>query len=125
MSGANGSGLPLPISAQNISDLGLVQQWLVRHHLLILSNAEGYNSVTLPLAHNALLIILLGCIAFGAPNVYQIMDKWSPALTKVRSTLHRLLLWHPNWRWALLSSVMLFWATLRFDHPARFLYFQF
>jgi alginate O-acetyltransferase complex protein AlgI len=95
MLGMNGSGLPLP------TDLAV------------------------PLARNALLITLLAVIAFGAPNIYQIMDAFSPALTKVKSALPRVMLWQPSWQWALASGVMLFWASLRFDHPARFLYFQF
>jgi hypothetical protein len=93
--------------------------------VLGLATPEAYNSVTLPLASNFLLVLFVAVIAFGAPNIYQIMDQWSPALTKVRSTVHKLLLWRPNWQWAVAGGVMLFWASLRFDHPARFLYFQF
>jgi D-alanyl-lipoteichoic acid acyltransferase DltB (MBOAT superfamily) len=64
-------------------------------------------------------------IAFCAPNVYQIMDQWSPALTKVRSTLRGMQLWQPNFRWALIGGTLLFAASLRLDQSAPFLYFQF
>jgi alginate O-acetyltransferase complex protein AlgI len=93
--------------------------------MLGLNGSETYDSITAPLVHTAQLTLLLGVIAFGAPNIYQIMDKYSPALTKLRSSVHRMLLWRPDWNWALASGAMLFWASLRFDHPARFLYFQF
>jgi alginate O-acetyltransferase complex protein AlgI len=93
--------------------------------MLGLNGSETYGSITPPLLHSAQLTLLLGVIAFGAPNIYQIMDKYSPALTKLRSSVHRMLLWRPDWNWALASGAMLFWASLRFDHPARFLYFQF
>ena len=125
MVGVNGSGLPLPIAPRNPANMGAVQQWLVHCHVLISSTAQAYGTVTLPLVHNALLIVLLAIVAFGAPNIYQIMDRYSPALAKDHSGLHTILLWRPTWLWALASGGMLFWATLRFDHPARFLYFQF
>jgi hypothetical protein len=117
MLGLNGIDLPLPAANP--------PPWLVSLHLLAPASVAAYEAVTLPLARTALLTLLLGVIAFGAPNIYQIMDKYSPALTKVRSSLHRVLLWRPDWNWALASGAMLFWASLRFDHPARFLYFQF
>jgi len=97
--------------------------------LALLAGMAGAHGSELPaasphLAFNLLFGLSAGLIAFFAPNVYQIMDRWSPALTKVRSTL-RGMLWQPNFRWALIGGTLLFAASLRFDQSAPFLYFQF
>jgi hypothetical protein len=81
--------------------------------------------MTLPLATNLLLALGLAVIAFGAPNVYQIMGAWSPALTKVHPSSWTRLRWQPTWFWAVGAGVVLFVASLRIHHAARFLYFQF
>ena len=39
-----------------------------------------YDELTRPLFMNGLLTLGLGAIAFGAPNIYQILNQWSPAL---------------------------------------------
>jgi|HubBroStandDraft_1064217.scaffolds.fasta_scaffold00034_41 alginate O-acetyltransferase complex protein AlgI len=83
------------------------------------------NPDALRLADNLALGLGLAVIAFCAPNVYQIMGQWSPALTKVRSTLRPSLQWQPTLKWAMVGSVLLFLASLRFDQKAVFLYFQF
>ncbi len=83
------------------------------------------NSDALRLADNLVLGLGLAVIAFFAPNVYQIMGRWSPALTKVRSTLRPSLQWQPTFRWAMVGGALLFLASLRFDQKAVFLYFQF
>jgi hypothetical protein len=98
--------------------------------LALLGGMIGVNGIELPATSLRLTVDLsLGLcvllIAFFAPNVYQIMDNWSPALTKVRSSLRGIQLWHPNFRWALIGGVLLFAASLRFDQSAPFLYFQF
>ena len=125
MSGAHGSGFPLPFPLNNVQYLGAAQSWFLDHRIFVIGPREAYNTLTLALATNLLIVLGLAVIAFGAPNVYQIMDKYSPALTKVHSTLKGALLWRPSLPWALLSGLLLFWASLRFDHAARFLYFQF
>ena len=83
------------------------------------------NADALRLAHNLALGLGLAVIAFWAPNVYQIMGQWSPALTKVRSTLRPSWQWQPTFAWAMAGGVLLFLASLRFDQKAVFLYFQF
>ncbi len=83
------------------------------------------NPDALRLAHNLALGLCLGVIAFFAPNVYQIMGEWSPALTRVRSTLSPSLQWQPTFGWAMVGGLLLFLASLRFDQKAVFLYFQF
>jgi D-alanyl-lipoteichoic acid acyltransferase DltB (MBOAT superfamily) len=77
------------------------------------------------LRDNLLLGVGLAIIAFGAPNAYQIMNEWSPTLTKVRSTLRSVWQWRPNLGWAMVGGLLLFVASQRFDQSAVFLYFQF
>jgi alginate O-acetyltransferase complex protein AlgI len=122
--GLHGSGLPLVIPISNLHYLGGLQDFLLGHHLVAVGPRFVYNEVTLPLVNNLALALGLAAIAFAAPNVYQILDKWSPALTKVEPTRWRLS-WRPSAAWALLTGVLLFVAAQHFSHPARFLYFQF
>jgi D-alanyl-lipoteichoic acid acyltransferase DltB (MBOAT superfamily) len=77
------------------------------------------------LRDNLLLAVILAVIAFRAPNACQIMNDWSPTLTKVRSTLRSLWLWRPNVGWAMVGGLLLFIASQRFDQSGVFLYFQF
>jgi len=125
MVGANGSGLPLPIPLNDLKYFGPPQHWLIEHRLIFVAPREVYNSVTLPLVTNLALALALAVIAFGAPNVYQIMGDWSPALTKVRANFKWPVHWTPSRPWALGIAVLMFLACQHFDHPARFLYFQF
>jgi len=125
MVGLHGTGLPLPIPLNNVHFLGPAQQWILDHGIFVVAPREAYNALTLPMANYLMLGLGLAVIAFGAPNVYQIMGRWSPALTQVPSKLKSLLLWRPNLSWALACSGLMFWASTRMDHAARFLYFQF
>jgi D-alanyl-lipoteichoic acid acyltransferase DltB (MBOAT superfamily) len=125
MFGANGSGFPLPIPANDVKYLGPMQHLLLDHSVLTVALRETYNSQTLPLATNLLLAIGLAIICFTTPNVYQIMGEWSPALNKVKPATFWPLHWKPSFMWAAAAGIMMFWSCLHFDHPARFLYFQF
>ncbi len=125
MGGAHGTGMPLPIPLNDLKYFGPAQHWLIEHGLIFVAPREAYNSVTLPLATNFALAFVLAVIAFGAPNVYQIMGEWSPALTRVHANFRWPVHWKPSLPWALGIAVLMFLACLRFDHPARFLYFQF
>ncbi len=122
--GMHGSGLPLPIPLNDVKYLGVAKHWLLDHGLFVVATRDAYNSLTLPLATNLAFGLGLAVIAFAAPNVYQIMGDRSPALTKVRPSRIPLL-WRPTLPWAVGIAVLLFFACQRFDHPARFLYFQF
>jgi alginate O-acetyltransferase complex protein AlgI len=77
------------------------------------------------LAGNILLGLGLAVIAFCAPNAYQILGDRSPALTKVRGALPPAKQWQPTIRWAVACGLLLFFASLRFDQAAQFLYYQF
>jgi D-alanyl-lipoteichoic acid acyltransferase DltB (MBOAT superfamily) len=123
--GLHGSGLPLIIPLGNVHYLGVFKDLLLDNHIVAVGLRAAYNESTLNLIHNLGLALGLAVIAFGAPNVYQLLDKWSPALAKVQPLRWPLLMWRPSLGWALLTGVLLFFAAQHFDHTARFLYFQF
>jgi alginate O-acetyltransferase complex protein AlgI len=125
MFGFHGSGFPLTLPQNDIQYLGPLRGWLLNAGVFAAGAREIYNSATLPLLHNWAILFGLGLIAFAAPNVYQILNQWSPALTKVKPTTWHFLEWRPTWITAMGSGVILFIATLYFDRTARFLYFQF
>jgi alginate O-acetyltransferase complex protein AlgI len=122
--GLHGSGLPLIIPVGNLHYLGGLQGFLLNHHVLAVGPRFVYNDTTLAVMSNLALVLGLAVIAFAAPNVYQILDKWSPALAKVQPTRWRPL-WRPSAVWAVLTGALLFIAVQHFNHTARFLYFQF
>jgi hypothetical protein len=97
----------------------------LKHDILVVGLRSTYNATTLPLFQNYLLIMGLGLIAFLAPNAYQILNKWSPALNKVKPLRWQFLAWRPSWFTALGAGSALFAATQFFNQTARFLYFQF
>ncbi len=126
MLGAHGSGLPLPIPPDNVRYLGMAQHWLLDHGVFAVALRDAYNAETLPLVTNTAVALGLAVIAFAAPNIYQIMGHASPALTKVRpASWPRRWHWKASVPWALGTGLMLFCSCLYFDHPSRFLYFQF
>lgn len=125
MAGFHGSGLPLPIPLNNVKYLGPLQHWVLDYGWLAVASRDAYNAVTLPLATNLAAALGLIAVAFSAPNVYQIMGEWSPALTKVRDNPWPILRWSPSLPWAIVLAFLLFLACQNFDHAARFLYFQF
>jgi D-alanyl-lipoteichoic acid acyltransferase DltB (MBOAT superfamily) len=125
MIGLHGSGLPLTIPLGDVKYLGALSDWILHHDILVVGLRSTYNATTLPLIHNYLFILALGLIAFLAPNAYQILDKWSPALNKVKPMRWRFLAWRPTWFTAVGAGSLLFAATQYFNQTARFLYFQF
>ncbi len=84
-----------------------------------------HESSYLGFTQHSLLGLGLLLIAFGAPNVYQIMGPSSPALTRVKLDAGRWPTWRTSLPWALLVVALLFACAAHFDAPARFLYFQF
>lgn len=123
--GLHGTGLPLPFPLSDMHLAGSLAGFLLDHHVLVLRPRAEYNAVTRALLGNWALIVGLAVIAFKAPNVYQILDRFSPALGKVQALSWRWLLWRPSVAWALVCSVLLYLSEQQFDHAARFLYFQF
>ncbi|KTT14788.1 MBOAT family O-acyltransferase [Pseudacidovorax intermedius] len=73
----------------------------------------------------ALLIVLLLAIAWGMPNAYQILGRFSPALGRVQEGRPAWLRWRPSLGWLLLTLLMLMMSLMNLHREARFLYFQF
>jgi len=124
MIGLHGSGLPLPLPPSDFRYLGALGP-ILSGHLFGVGVRDAYNAITLPLLNYLALALALAVVAFGAPNVYQIMGKWSPALNKVPQLSWQWLTWRPSLSWSLGIALVMFLAAQRFDHSARFLYFQF
>ncbi len=77
------------------------------------------------------MICLAAFISMAMPNVQEIMGRFSPAierLTIYRGWLATMLLWRPNLRWSIVttlaSAAVLFRILTRIE-PIEFLYFQF
>ena len=95
----------------------------------LVSGMCGFHGAGLPLAgtvysHSA-FVLFLSVIAFGFPNIYQYLGRWSPALTAVKALPARLPIWHPTWVQAAAFGVMLAIGALYSQRAVRFLYFQF
>jgi hypothetical protein len=78
-----------------------------------------------PLVYHLAFVVVLGIVAFGTPNVYQILNSWSPALTKVKPMCWQFLAWRPTWVNAAGIGALLAVAALYLERTTQFLYFQF
>ena len=125
MVGSHGTGLPLTVAAVGGHYLGPLQGWLLNQGVVSLGLAETYKVITASLLQNSKLVLLLGVLAFGFPNVYQLLNDWSPALTKVKPTRWRFVTWRPTPIFAVATGVLLAVAVLYCERATRFLYFQF
>ncbi|GAC1630589.1 MAG: MBOAT family protein [Nevskia sp.] len=123
--GLHGSGLPLTVPLNSLAELGRFKDFLIGNDILKVGLRAVYNEATWPLFTNIGLIVALGAIAFGAPNVYQLLGASSPALTKVKPLPWPVLAWRPSWVWAVGLGALLYWTAQAFDNSGRFLYFQF
>ncbi len=68
-------------------------------------------------------------IAWFAPNVQQIMQRFGPALETYPGEIEplhvRWLEWQPNFLWALATALVSVLALINLTHVSEFLYFQF
>ena len=125
MFGFHGTEFPLPIPIGNIHYFGPLQDWLLKHRILVVGLRETYESITFPVVYHCAFVLVLGVVAFGCPNVYQMLNGWSPALTTVKPMRRRFLVWRPTWQCAAAIGAMLVGASLLFQRSVQFLYFQF
>ena len=95
----------------------------------LVSGMCGIHGAGLPLAGTVYVhtgfVLFLAVIAFGFPNIYQILGRWSPALNAVKALPARLPTWQPTWANAAAFGVLLAVAVLYSQRAVRFLYFQF
>jgi alginate O-acetyltransferase complex protein AlgI len=125
MVGFHGTEFPLPVPPAIVHYFGPLQGWLLKYRILVVGLEETYDSITSPLVYHCVLVFVLGAVAFGCPNVYQIMGGWSPALTGVKPMRWQLLVWRPTWVYAIGIGASLAIASLLFQRSIQFLYFQF
>jgi alginate O-acetyltransferase complex protein AlgI len=123
--GLHGSGLPLTVPLGDLHYLGFLRAPMLEHRVVAIGLRETYNAATRPLLESLAMTAGLLVIVFRAPNVYQILGARSPALNKVTPMTWQRFIWQPTMLWALGIGILLFAASLRFNHTARFLYFQF
>ena len=68
-------------------------------------------------------------IAWGLPNVQQMLHRYRPALEtypgEVSPPYWRRLVWRPARRWALVTAVLLLAAVINLTRVSEFLYYQF
>jgi alginate O-acetyltransferase complex protein AlgI len=104
--------------AQNLSDA-----------MALAKGMFGFHGAGLPLsatvASHMGYVLVLGVVAFGFPNIYQMLNHWSPALTRVKPIRARFLAWRPTPLHAAGFGVLLAVAALYSQRAVRFLYFQF
>jgi alginate O-acetyltransferase complex protein AlgI len=75
-------------------------------------------------SHTAFILALM-IVAFGFPNIYQILGNYSPALSAVKPMKRSSLTWRPDWRTATAVGLLLALSVLLSQRSAQFLYFQF
>jgi D-alanyl-lipoteichoic acid acyltransferase DltB (MBOAT superfamily) len=96
---------------------------------LLVKGMLGFHGTEFPLptqlVYHCGYVLVLGIVAFGTPNVYQMLNSWSPALTGVGSMRWHWLAWRPTWLNAVGAGALLAVATLLFQRTTQFLYFQF
>ncbi len=90
-----------------------------------------FDQETLPLFQGATqlawLALLLGLVLF-VPNVYELMERYQPALRDLaRIHLGPVLpvRWSPHWAWAVVVAVLGVTCVIHIERVSEFLYFQF
>jgi D-alanyl-lipoteichoic acid acyltransferase DltB (MBOAT superfamily) len=111
--------IPVPSSAMSLlAHLGPLHSFLVKtHHFLVVPIDDSIP----PPASLALRFF----IVWALPNSQQIMAKFSPTLTPVRTNSLPWLSWQPSVRWALMLGALFAVTLMSFQQTKVFLYFQF
>jgi len=71
------------------------------------------------------LIVVGLAIVWFTPNIYNLLGRYSPALTKVPETRWTWLEWRPEPQWALAMAALFFVSIVFLQNTSKFLYFQF
>ena len=74
---------------------------------------------------NLLSLVLCGLIAFGTPNIYQLMRSYPVALGKVKPVSEWLPQWQPTRGWAIGMGIVAAFAIANLWNVTEFIYFQF
>ena len=76
-------------------------------------------------SRNLVSLALCGMIAFGAPNIYQLMRSYPAVLGKVKPVSDLLPQWQPSRAWAIGMGVVAAFAIANLWNVTEFIYFQF
>jgi alginate O-acetyltransferase complex protein AlgI len=74
---------------------------------------------------NLLSLVLCGMIAFGTPNIYQLMRGYPVALGHVKPVSDLLPRWQPSRGWAIGMGIVAAFAIANLWNVSEFIYFQF
>jgi alginate O-acetyltransferase complex protein AlgI len=96
---------------------------------MLVGGMLGLHGAGLPmsasLGYHCAFVVALGAIAFGAPNVYQMLNDRSPALTRLKPLRRQFLAWRPTRLSAAGIGALFAAAALYCERTTQFLYFQF
>ena len=70
-------------------------------------------------------LLVCGVIAFGMPNIYQLMRDYPIVLGPVKAINGRRLIWQPSLAWAAAGGVIVAGAIANLWNVSEFIYFQF
>jgi alginate O-acetyltransferase complex protein AlgI len=104
--------------AKNVSDAAMLVGGMLGFH------GAGF-PMSASLGYHCAFVLALGAIAFGTPNVYQMLNGWSPALTNPEPLRWQFLAWRPTWLSAAGIGALFAVAVLYCERTTQFLYFQF
>jgi hypothetical protein len=99
---------------------GLTVGTLPPENLLLL---EQVSQLMAPLTVIKLLVCFV--IALGAPNTAELLAKYNPTLSRVRTSLPAAWQWKPNLAWGVSIGALAAISTLLMSGATEFLYFQF
>ncbi|MBO0801361.1 MAG: MBOAT family protein, partial [Blastocatellia bacterium] len=77
------------------------------------------------MARNLLDLALCAMIAFGTPNIYQLMRSYPVALGQVKPVSDLLPRWQPSRGWAIGMGIVAAFAIANLWNVSEFIYFQF
>ena len=98
------------------------------HLLASMLGAHGMESAVFSLrgvARDVGALVCLYVIVWFMPNTQEIMRAYEPVLRRVPAGAFPFAVWHPTWRWAIVTGLGATLGVLAIGGTTEFLYFQF
>jgi len=104
-------------------------QWLFHWRIQQAMASAGIHFGPLPAIYGEHSVIVIWIIALWslvwlAPNTQQILAAFNPTIEEIKSP-SKILLWRPNWHFAVLTGLIFAFALCSMRRVSEFLYFQF